>query len=92
MAGGIRISGRKKSIIIVSGTLTGTPKPRKVNLVRALTKEKPQKGIILQPNDVVYIPRTFIANLNQFWTDFQPTLDQGMAVFDWRDKIQAYHY
>jgi len=91
MAGGIRTTGKRESIIVVSGNMTDNPQARRINLFRVLRKGTSKTNIALMPNDVIYVPRTFIADVNRFYADIQPTLDQGMSIFDWRDKIRAWY-
>lgn len=91
MAGGIAVTGKRESVIIVSGNLTPKPEVRRVNLFRALRKGTSDKDFIIRPNDVVYVPRTFIADVNRFLEDMEPAYDKAMAVFDWRDKIRKWY-
>ena len=91
MAGGIRTTGKRESIIVVSGNMTDNPQARRINLFRILRKGTPKTDIVLTPNDVIYVPRTFIADVNRFYADIQPTLDQGMSIFDWRDAARAWY-
>ena len=91
MAGGITTSGKRESIIVVSGNMTENPEVKRINLFRILRKGTSGTDIILMPNDVIYVPRTFIADVNRFYADIEPTLDKGMSIFDWRDKLRAWY-
>jgi polysaccharide export outer membrane protein len=90
MAGGVQTTGKRESIIVVSGNMTENPEVRMINLFRVLRKGTSSMDLILRPNDVVYVPRTFIADVNRFYADIQPTIDQAMSVFDWRDKLRPW--
>ena len=51
-----------------------------------------REEMILKPNDIVYVPRTFMADLTRFLSeDIDPILDTfGSAVnlFDFRDRVR----
>lgn len=91
MAGGIRTTGKRESVIVVSGNMTENPEVRRVNLFSVLRKGTSKTDIVLKPNDVIYVPRTFIADINKFYADIQPTLDQGLSIFDWREKLMTWY-
>lgn len=91
MAGGIKTTGKRESIIVVSGNMTENPEARRVNLFHVLREGTSAREIVLKPNDVIYVPRTFMADVNRFYADIQPTLDQGMSIFDWRDRLRTWY-
>lgn len=65
-AGGFKESAALESIIIISRGAENQPVVRKVNLGKALSGESPGNDIFLMPFDIVYIPKSFIANANKF--------------------------
>ena len=77
---------------MVSDNLTMEPKVRRVNIFRAIRKGTSKTDIVLKPNDVVYIPRRFISDLNRFLEDIQPTIDTAMDVFGLRDDLRAWYH
>ena len=62
-AGGFRPSAKRSSVILLRKG-EGGPQVRRVNLDEMLAKGSPD--IELQPFDVVFVPKTFIARANQF--------------------------
>lgn len=91
LAGDFTDNARTDSIIVVHNNLTENPEVVRVNLFRAIHKGTSDPDIILMPNDVVYVPKTFIANFNKFLTDIQPSVDTAMSIFDWRNEIRAWY-
>ena len=90
MAGGIRTTGKRESVIVVSGNMTENPEVRRVNLFRVLRKGTSKTDIVLKPNDVIYVPRTFIADVNRVLADLDPALEKGLSIFDWRTAVRAW--
>jgi polysaccharide export outer membrane protein len=62
-AGGFRPSAKRSSVILLRKGENG-PEVRRLNLDEMLARGAPD--IELQPFDVVFVPRTFIAKANQF--------------------------
>ena len=62
-AGGFRQTARRSSVILLRKGIDG-PEIRRLNLDNVLGKGAPD--IALQPFDVVFVPRTFIAKANLF--------------------------
>ncbi|MDD5679719.1 MAG: polysaccharide biosynthesis/export family protein [Candidatus Omnitrophica bacterium] len=91
LAGDFTDDARTDSIIVVHNNLTETPEVVRVNLFRAIHKGTSKPDVILMPNDVVYVPKTFIANFNKFLNDIQPSVDTAMSIFDWRKEIRAWY-
>ena len=89
MAGGITSSGQRDSIIVVSDNFTKEPKVRRINLIRAIRKGSSTKDLFIKPDDIIYVPRTFISDFNRFLSDLDPALDLATSVFDWRDRIRT---
>jgi protein involved in polysaccharide export with SLBB domain len=65
-AGGALETGNLKSVIVMRKTAERTPQLFSVNLEDALDPQKSTSEFHLQPYDVVYVPETLIAQLNQF--------------------------
>lgn len=92
LAGDFTSEGKRESVIVVSDNLTESPQVRRVDLFRAIRKGTSKSDIILKPNDVIYVPRHFIADLNRFWADYGETIDRAQSVFDWRDKLRTWYH
>jgi polysaccharide export outer membrane protein len=75
MAGDFTPDGRRESIMIISDNLTSKPKVRKLNALAALRNGMATKNALLNPNDVVYVPRSTIADFNKFLSDIGPTIN-----------------
>jgi protein involved in polysaccharide export with SLBB domain len=67
-AGGFRDTAQAGSAIIVSKGPNNTVLARPVNLKTLMSTHKPgqQADILLQPFDIIFVPKTFIAKANQF--------------------------
>lgn len=65
-AGGFRESADTGSVIIISRGLDGAPVARRIDLSMALSGETPEKDVLLKPFDIIYVPKTFIAKVDQF--------------------------
>ena len=64
LAGGLRDTAKRRDIILLRDSGSGTPLVMRVNLKRILKKGEPD--IPLKPFDVVYVPPTTIAKVDQF--------------------------
>ncbi len=81
MAGDFTVDGRRESVMIVSDNFTGQPKVRKINLLTAIREGAANTDIFVKPNDVVYVPRSTIADFNKFLNEIQPTITTLSSVF-----------
>lgn len=64
-AGGYTDNAVTRSILVIRGEL-GSQKGIRLNLSRILKKGDIAQNINLKPGDIVYVPRTFIANIERF--------------------------
>jgi polysaccharide export outer membrane protein len=64
-AGGYTGNAITRSIIVIRGEL-GSHKGMRLNLSRILKKGDVAQNIELKPGDIIYVPRTFIANIERF--------------------------
>ena len=65
-AGGFKETANPEAAIIIRKGPDNQPVPVQVNLKTALYGNGPDAALQLQPQDVVYIPKTFIAEANKF--------------------------
>ncbi|MFH1776836.1 MAG: polysaccharide biosynthesis/export family protein [Candidatus Omnitrophota bacterium] len=63
MAGGFTTHSVPSSTILISGGFQN-PKGKRINLSRAIAAADKEQNIPLQPEDVIFIPKKFIANVN----------------------------
>jgi len=64
--GGFRETAHPGSVIIISRGPNNAPVAQKVDLRRAISGKARGKDVLLKPFDVVYVPKTFIAEVNKF--------------------------
>ncbi len=65
-AGGLKETADPKSVILIRKGPGNNPAPVRVDLKGTLYGSNTQGEIQLQPQDVVYVPKTFIAEANKF--------------------------
>ena len=74
MAGDFTPDGRRESIMIISDNFSMHPKVRRVNALSAVRDGITSENLMLKPDDVIYVPRSTIADFNKFLGEIQPTL------------------
>ncbi|MCR6631810.1 MAG: polysaccharide biosynthesis/export family protein [Magnetospirillum sp.] len=65
-AGGFKPSARKGEVLVIRRSGTTQPVVIPVDLDAAIAGTDTSQDILLQPYDIVYVPRTAIAEVNQF--------------------------
>jgi polysaccharide export outer membrane protein len=73
LAGGISESGKKNSVIVVR-QLESTPQIMRVNIESVVEDGMLAFNIPVKPMDIIFVPKTFIANLNDFLTKLYPSM------------------
>jgi protein involved in polysaccharide export with SLBB domain len=91
LAGDFTDAARTDSVIVVHDNMTPNPKVVRVNIFRAVHKGTSKSDVVLMPNDVVYVPKRFIANFNQFLNDIQPSVNAAMQFFTMRSNIVTWY-
>jgi protein involved in polysaccharide export with SLBB domain len=76
--GGFQISAQRKQVVVVRGDLR-SPQIYEVNML-AMMEGKTFERFPLQKGDIVYIPRTYIADWNVFITQLLPTAAAAALV------------
>ncbi len=75
-----------KSILVVSRGYTSKPKAFRVNMYNVIVKGEIDQDIYLEPGDIVFVPKTFIANvdtfIDQFFTKTDPALKYYLDIYD----------
>jgi len=85
-AGGYTKYAVINSIIIIRGAIMrNKPEAIKINLVHTLKGNKYSNNILLKSNDIVYVPRSLIGNLNTFMELIQPGISEYMQTLDARN-------
>ncbi len=69
-AGGYTLDGKYSSVVLVRG---GPEKPdlKRLDLKKTFTTGDISQNVFLKSGDVVYVPRTFIANVDRFFKHFE---------------------
>ena len=75
MAGDFTTDSRRESVMVISDNFSENPKVRKINLLTAIRNGVADTNIFIKPDDVVYVPRSTIADVGTFFTDIQPVLN-----------------
>jgi polysaccharide biosynthesis/export protein len=65
-AGGLRRSAQTGNVVILRYQGTELPKFMKVDINKALSEGDPRSDVMLQPLDIVWVPKTKIARVNDF--------------------------
>ena len=80
MAGGYTKDASLGSVILVSGGLAN-PRARKINVARIMKGSDLRQNVYIQPEDIVYIPKTAISDVNYFLEQLLgPLKSSGSAV------------
>lgn len=72
-AGGPTARAVTKSVVVVRNNI-GSPKGILIDLDKILKKADLSQNIELMPGDIIYVPRSFIADLENFWALISPPL------------------
>lgn len=86
-AGGFTKYAVINSVMIIRGDVRDIrkkPDVFKINLVDILKGNKLSNNMFLKSNDIVYIPRSLIGNLNTFMELIQPAVSEYMQTMDIR--------
>lgn len=76
LAGGFTMHSVASSVIVIRGGFKN-PKGMRINLGRALLKADTSKNIALKPEDIVFVPKKFIADVNYFVSQMIGPIAQG---------------
>ena len=91
-AGGYTKYSVINSIMVIRGVGIGKkPEAIRINLANILKGNKYSNNILLKPNDVIYVPRSFIGNVNTFMELIQPAISEYMQTMDARRFHNVMH-
>lgn len=65
-AGGFLTTARRREVLLIRRPPDGEPIARSVDLRKVLSGEDPTRDLTLENSDIVFVPRTKIANVNLF--------------------------
>jgi len=75
MAGGFSPHAVTSNVMVIRGGLVA-PQIIKVDVPRIFSKGALEENIRLQPDDIVFVPKSLIASTMDFMTQFQPALSE----------------
>jgi protein involved in polysaccharide export with SLBB domain len=80
MAGGFTRDAIASSIVLIRGGLSN-PRAERINLSKALKgKDFIKQNIVLQAEDVVFVPKKFIADVSYFLGQIVDPLSKGAYI------------
>ncbi|MFC1683837.1 polysaccharide biosynthesis/export family protein, partial [Candidatus Zixiibacteriota bacterium] len=86
LAEGLKATAKLSSVILIEQDGQGVPMASRLNLTRAVAGGKRENDPFLRGNEIVYVPATFIAQLNQFmdqfFTKMVPPVDFYLKGYD----------
>jgi protein involved in polysaccharide export with SLBB domain len=86
MAEGFKVTAKLSSVILIEQDSQGIPMASRLNLTRAVSGGKRADDPFLRGNEIVYVPSTFISQLNQFmdqfFTKMAPPFDFYLKGYD----------
>lgn len=87
-AGGYTKYAVLNSIMVIRGDIKGKPEVIRLNVAQILKSGNLLQNILLKPNDIVYVPRSFIGKINVFLEIIQPAIGEYMQTLN----AQHLHY
>lgn len=87
LAGGFTTHSVPSSTILIRGGFQN-PKGMRLNLTRAINKAVPNQNLALQPGDIIFIPKKFIADVNYFVTQLLGPVVQGAWTYESIERLQ----
>jgi len=79
LAGGFTEHGVVSSVMLIKGGFKN-PKPMRLNLTKALKRANTTDNLVLESEDMVYVPRRFIRDVNYFLRQFLDPVYQGFFI------------
>lgn len=90
-AGGYTKYAVLNSIMVIRGEVGTKPAAKRVNVAQILRSARLSENILLRPNDIVYVPRSFIGKVNVFLELIQPAISEYMQTLDARRFHNVMH-
>jgi len=80
-AGGFRESAQPGSVIVISKGKEGLPHARKLNLKKAMSGADPTADSVVQPFDIIFVPKSTIGKVNKFVDQYINNIIPRSVVF-----------
>jgi polysaccharide export outer membrane protein len=90
-AGGYTKYAVLNSVMLIRGDVKVKPKAKRINLARILKHADLSQNISLKPNDIIYVPRSFIGKINTFLEIFQPAINEYFQTLNARHLQHVVH-
>jgi len=90
-AGGYTRYAVLDSIMVIRGDVRTKPEVTRVNIAQIIKRGRLTENIFLKPNDIVYVPKSFIGNINSFLEIFQPAISEYMQYMNARQFQHIMH-
>lgn len=88
-AGGAKATGKLKSVIVMRKNGRNEAVAQRVNVLRFNQKPDELQKSLVQPKDVIYVPRTFIGNvahfMSQLYASLLPPVDVYVRALLWKN-------
>lgn len=68
--------------MVIRGDIRTKPEAIRVNLAQILKSAKLSGNVFLKPNDIVYVPRSFIGKVNTFLEIIQHTINEYLQALN----------
>ena len=85
LASGFKSTAKLNSVILITKDVQGMPVPQRLNLTKAVQGSR-KEDPMLMGNEIVYVPSTYIAVLNQFMDQYfykmTPPFDLYLKTYD----------
>ncbi|MBI4355773.1 MAG: polysaccharide biosynthesis/export family protein [Candidatus Omnitrophica bacterium] len=88
MAGGASVDADLRSVFVVHGGQQ-YPEVIRANLSQFIRQGDAVQNIALRPNDIVYIPRTFVATTTDFLEQFYPSISEALVGVNLMSELGA---
>ena len=79
LAGGFTQHAVPSSVMLIKGGFE-KPKPTRLNLTKALKRADVSDNRVIESEDMIYVPRKFIRDVNYFLSQFLNPLYQGFFI------------
>lgn len=80
LAGGMTPDAVANSVVLIRGGLKTPGEPRRLNLRQAMLGKAPDANVSIQSEDIIFVPKTFIANLAYVVTQIVDPVQRGVMT------------
>jgi len=88
-AGGYTKYAVLNSVVVIRGDVKAKPELVRLNVARIFRSGNLSQNILLKPNDIVYVPRSFIGKLNVFMEIIQPAINEYLQTLNAQNLQRA---